>query len=222
MAQGPINLSLFGSKVARGTPNPEFLQFFFFFFFVSNPLAKIRPALSTVPSFDDIPFSGQEQLCPLTCAGRRDLSKLYKNEHNSVKETEETATKNHVTLTWNLHEKLAPLPTYLSEHLILRWWKNYRLSLVFITLIEELPFLIKPTECPASRKKKWGKESEKRGKERKRKVKVESVVLLLNPKTMSEFCFLRMPNFASAYFAPGWKGRGVYNLGNGFVGRFSS
>ena len=28
MAQGPINLSLFGSKVARG-PQTEFLQFFF-------------------------------------------------------------------------------------------------------------------------------------------------------------------------------------------------
>ena len=28
MAQGPINLSLFGSKVARGTPN-RVLQFFF-------------------------------------------------------------------------------------------------------------------------------------------------------------------------------------------------
>ena len=56
---------------------------------------------------------------------------------------------------------------------------------------------------PSKLKNKLGKESEKRGKERKRKVKVESVVLLLNPKTMSTFCFLRMPNFASAYFAPG-------------------
>ena len=37
---------------------------------------KIRPALSTVPSTpcDVITFNGQEQLCPLTCAGRRDLS----------------------------------------------------------------------------------------------------------------------------------------------------
>ena len=29
MAQGPINLSLFGSKVARGTPNRVFAIFFF-------------------------------------------------------------------------------------------------------------------------------------------------------------------------------------------------
>ena len=32
MAQGPINLSLFGLKVARGTPNRVFPFFFFFFF----------------------------------------------------------------------------------------------------------------------------------------------------------------------------------------------
>ena len=43
----------------------------------------------------------------------------------------------------------------------------------------------------------------KKMRQGKRKVKVESVVLLLNPKTMSKFCFLRMPKFASAYFAPG-------------------
>ena len=30
MAQGPINLSLFGSKVARGTPKRIFAIFFFF------------------------------------------------------------------------------------------------------------------------------------------------------------------------------------------------
>ena len=37
---------------------------------------KIRPALSTVPSTpcEVITFNGQEQLCPLTCARRRDLS----------------------------------------------------------------------------------------------------------------------------------------------------
>ena len=33
-----------------------------------------------------------------------------------------------------------------------------------------------------SKRKKWGKKSEKRGEERKRKVKVKTAVSLLNPK----------------------------------------
>ena len=37
------------------------------------------------------------------------------------------------------------------------------------------------------------KKSEKRGEERKGKVKVKTAVSLLNLKTMSKFCFLRMP-----------------------------
>ena len=45
----------------------------------------------------------------------------------------------------------------------------------------------------SKRKKKWGKKSEKRREERKRKVKVKTAVSLLNPKTMSKFCFLRIP-----------------------------
>ena len=39
---------------------------------------------------------------------------------------------------------------------------------------------MKPTKCPA-REKKWGKKSEKRREERKRKVKVKTAVSLLNP-----------------------------------------
>ena len=46
---------------------------------------------------------------------------------------------------------------------------------------------MKPTKCPA-REKKWGKKSEKRGEERKRKVKV------------SKFCFLRMPELRKLIF----------------------
>ena len=48
---------------------------------------------------------------------------------------------------------------------------------------------MKPTKCPA-REKKWGKKSEKRGKDRKRKVKVKTAESLLNPK---KFCFLPTP-----------------------------
>ena len=42
---------------------------------------------------------------------------------------------------------------------------------------------MKPTKCPA-REKKWGKKSEKRREERKRKVKVKTAVSLLNPKIL--------------------------------------
>ena len=43
---------------------------------------------------------------------------------------------------------------------------------------------MKPTKCPAREKKKRGNKSEKRGEERKRKVKVKTAVSLLNPKTV--------------------------------------
>ena len=38
---------------------------------------------------------------------------------------------------------------------------------------------MKPTKCPA-REKKWGKKSEKRREEKKRKVKVKTVQILLS------------------------------------------
>ena len=50
--------------------------------------------------------------------------------------------------------------------------------------LKTLPTETKPTKCPA-REKKWGKKREKRGEERKRKVKVKTAVSLLKPKTIS-------------------------------------
>ena len=44
------------------------------------------------------------------------------------------------------------------------------------------------------------KKSEKRREERKRKVKVKTAVSLLNPKTMSKFCFLRTPELRKLIF----------------------
>ena len=41
---------------------------------------------------------------------------------------------------------------------------------------------MKPTKCPAREKKKWGKKSQKRREEKKRKVKVKTAVSLLNQK----------------------------------------
>ena len=46
---------------------------------------------------------------------------------------------------------------------------------------------MKPTKRPA-KGKKWGEKSEKRGEERKLKVKVKTAVSLLNPKTQ-DFAF---------------------------------
>ena len=43
---------------------------------------------------------------------------------------------------------------------------------------------MKPTKCPAREKKKMSEKSEKRGEERKGKVKVKTAVSLLNPKTV--------------------------------------
>ena len=57
---------------------------------------------------------------------------------------------------------------------------------------------MKPTKCP-TKEKKWGKESEKMREERKRKVKVKTVVSLLNPQN-SKFCFLRMPEHRKLIF----------------------
>ena len=42
---------------------------------------------------------------------------------------------------------------------------------------------MKPTKCPA-REKKWGKRSEKKREERKRKVQVKTAVSLLNQKNL--------------------------------------
>ena len=47
MAQGPINLSLFGSKVARGTPNPIFAIFFFLNTYFTNAHAFCTSVLTT-------------------------------------------------------------------------------------------------------------------------------------------------------------------------------
>ena len=57
-------------------------------------------------------------------------------------------------------------------------------------------------------KKKWGEKSEKIREEKKQKVKVKTAVSPLNPKTISKFCFLRMPELRKLMF---W-GRQVYDL----------
>ena len=50
-----------------------------------------------------------------------------------------------------------------------------------------------PSETKSRKRKKNDNKIEWRGVERKRKKKVKIAVSLLNPKTISKFCFLRMP-----------------------------
>ena len=62
MAQGPINLSLFGLKVARGTPNRVFAFFFFFLLkkcLETNFTVKVNDKNS---NGDYRPFNGHLQI----------------------------------------------------------------------------------------------------------------------------------------------------------------
>ena len=163
--------------------------------------------LSTL--FYVISFNGQGQLCPLTCAEWRDLSN-HTRMSTIQSRTPEKKAKNYVTLTWKSPWKscsIAHLP-FLSPN-----------PKTLKTFLKTIPTKMKPTKCPA-REKKWGKKSEKRVEERKRKVKVKTAVSLLNPKT--KFCFLRMPELRKLIFyiwiRRPWSVRPV----NRFVVSFSS
>ena len=206
MAQGPINLSLFGSKVARGTPNPEFLQFFF-----SQTLwllsGKIRPALSTVPSCDAITFNGQEQLCPLTCAGRRDLSNYTRMSTIQSSKLEKRPKKPCNT------DLKSPWKVCSITHLPF-WAPNSKMMKGFS---ETLATKVKPTKCPASWKKmRQGKRKGREGE--KAKSESRKCCATFKPKNYVEILL----SLQALIFAPGWKGRGSVQPGNGFVGRFSS
>ena len=170
-----------------------------------NPFAPEPPVRIHVLSTlcDVISFNSQGQLCALTCAEWRDLSNHTRMSIIQSK-TPEKEAKNHVTLTWKSPWKscsIAHLPFLSPNPKILK------------AFLKTIPTKMKPTKCPA-REKKWGKKSEKRGEERKWKVKVKTAVSLLNPKTRKtrNFAFCACPNFASWYFTSGSEGREVYDL----------
>ena len=102
----------------------------------------------------------------------------------------------------HFHENLVPLPTYLS-------------------FLKTFPTKMKPSKCPA-REKKWGKKSQKGGEERKRKVKVKSAVSLFNPKPVSKFYFLHMPELCKLMVCIWIKRLQSVQPVNGFVVSFSS
>ena len=118
-------------------------------------------------------FNGQWQLFLLTCAEWRDFSNHTKRQ------------KNNVTLTWKFLWKSCStthLPFLSSNPKILKAFPK-----------------MKPTKCQA-KEKKWGKKSEKRGEEKKWKVILKTAVSLLNPKTITKFCFLHMPKLRKLIF----------------------
>ena len=86
--------------------------------------------------------------------------------------------------------------------------------------LKTFPTKMKP-KCPA-KEKKGGNKREKRGEERKWKVKVKTAESLLYPKTISECCFLHMPEICTLIFCI-WirRPQGEWPV-NGFVVSFSS
>ena len=129
-----------------------------------------------------ISFNGQGQLCQLSWAEWRDLS-----NHGRIStiqpRTPEKNAKNHVTLTWKFPWKSCPTtyPPFLSSN-----------PKILIAFLKTFPTKMKPTKYPAKEKKNWGEKSEKRGEERKRKVKFKTAVSQKHA-AVSTFCFPCMP-----------------------------
>ena len=63
--------------------------------------------------------------------------------------------------------------------------------------LKTFPTKMKPTKCPAREKKM---RQEKRKKREREKAKNKTAVSLLNPKTLSKFWFLRMPELHKLIF----------------------
>ena len=139
------------------------------------------PSLTT--SF--ISSNGQGQLCPLTCADGKDLLN-HTRIRTILSRTLEKKAKNHKTLTRKIAWKsfsTAHLPFLSSNAKILK------------AFLKTFPTKMKPTKCPA-REKNMRQKSKKGGEEGKQKVKVKTVVSLLNTKTRN-FAFCTCPNFGS-------------------------
>ena len=93
--------------------------------------------------------------------------KPYQNEHNSVKDTGEKGKKK----TCNIDLKISMKIMFHYTHLL---------------FLSPNPKIIKAfLKTFPSKRNKRGKKSEKRGQERKWKVKVETAVLLLNPSNFT-------------------------------------
>ena len=125
--------------------------------------------------------------------------KPYQNKHNSVKNTGENAKKPcniDLKISMKILLYYTHLPFLSSNPKILKG-----LSKTFHTKMKPINTHI------AAKERKWGKESKKG--ERKRKVTVKTAVSLLNPKSLSKFCFLHMLELCKLIFCI-WIGRPWY------------
>ena len=157
-------------------------------------------------SCDVMHFNGQGKLCPLTCAEWRNLSN-YTRMRTIQSRTPEKKAENHDTLTWKLLWKsccTTHLP-FLSSH-----------PNILKAFLKTFPTKMKPTQFP-EQEKKGGKKSEKRGEEKKQKVKVKTAVSLLEPKTISKFCFSQMPELHKLIFCIWIRWQQSVRSLNGFV-----
>ena len=75
---------------------------------------------------------------------------------------------------------------------------------------------------PSKRKKNEVRKSNKEGRRESEKLKVNTAVSLLNPKTISKFCFLRVPKLRKLIFCNWIRSPRSVRPANGFVVSFSS
>ena len=109
--------------------------------------------------------------------------KPHQNEHNSAKDIGEKCKR-----PCNIEPKI-------SMNILFHYPPNTKILKDFL---KTFPTKMKP-KCPA-KEEKGGNKREKRGEERKQKVKVKTVESLSHPKTILEFCFLRMPEIRKLIF----------------------
>ena len=141
-------------------------------------------------TFDTISFNGQGQLCLPTCAEWRDLSN-HTRMGTIQSRTPEKKAKNHVTLTWKFPWKscsTTQLPFLSSNPKILQ------------AFLKTFATKIKPTKCPAREKKMWKEKGQKRGGEKEKSKSQDCYMSPSNPKTISKFCFLLMPELHKLIF----------------------
>ena len=132
-----------------------------------------------------IRFNGQ--LYPLTWEEWRDFSK-HSRMSTIQWRTPRKKAKNHVTLTWKFPwtSSTTHLPFLSANPKILK------------AFLKTFPTKWSPLNTQQEKKNEERK-VKKEGK-RERKIKVKTAVSLLNPKLISKFCFLRMPELRKLIF----------------------
>ena len=137
---------------------------------------------------DIISFNGQGQLCPLTCAEWRDLSKQTRMSTIQARTPEKKAKK-----PCNIDLKI-PWKTCSTAHLPFLS-PNPKILKAFL---KTFPTKMKPTKMPSKRKKNDARKPKKRGGE-KEKSKSQDCYVTFKPKNW-KFCFLHMLKLRTLIF----------------------